>query len=61
MESDKEINGVICEIECFGVMNLLYENWIIDLIFKSDVNIFEDYGSSSIDNNININVGFWWF
>ncbi|CAF2168671.1 hypothetical protein HID58_026373 [Brassica napus] len=61
MESDKETNGVICETERFGVMNSPYENRIIDLISKSDANIFEDHGSSSTDNNININVGSWWF
>ncbi|KAG2257854.1 hypothetical protein Bca52824_077148 [Brassica carinata] len=61
MENDKETNGVICETERFGVTNSPYENRIIDWISKSDANLLEDHSSSSTDNNININVGSWWF
>ncbi|KAL0652421.1 hypothetical protein Bca4012_095112 [Brassica carinata] len=66
MESDKETNGGICERESFGVMNSPYENRISDWISeistdRSDANFLEDRTSSSSENNININVGSWWF
>nr|VDD57223.1 unnamed protein product [Brassica oleracea] len=66
MESDKETNGGICEREGFGVMNSPYENRISDWISeistdRSDANFLEDRTSSSSENNININVGSWWF
>ncbi|CAN6977331.1 hypothetical protein IGI04_037458 [Brassica rapa subsp. trilocularis] len=66
MESDKETCGGIFERESFGVMKSPYENRISDWISEistdqSDANVLEERTSSSSENNININVGSWWF